>query len=148
MGLREGKFYFESMFNDLWTQTPLHMAGMEFDGEGLAQWINPSYRPSRYDKPSLSNTMKRVYANVYIPCWADTDVDVMELMDDVIEFVETNTKSPYKINSISIIDHGWSPSNKVFGIIMVSIEHTYGYCTFPVDDQLQFTDAFTEAFQI
>ncbi len=150
-GLKAGKFFFDEMFSTLWTQTPVHYAGQGFDAEGMDQWINPTYRPSRRDRPSLSGQVTRTYANIYIPCWAETDVDVMGLMDDVIEFVETNTVSPYKINNISIIDHGFDDSNKVFGIIMVSIEHYQGICVVQppaAHTRLEFSDAFTIGFQI
>ena len=126
--MKQGKFYFDNMFSTLWTQTPVHYAGMDFDASGMPQWINPTYRPSRQEKASISNGVTRTYANVYIPCWADTDVDVMDLMDDVIKFVDSNTVSPFKITNTSIIDHGWDDSNKVFGIVMISIEHIDGTC--------------------
>ena len=129
MSLKSGKYFFDNMFSTLWTQTPIHYAGCEFDAEGMAQWVNPVYTPSRQEKASLSNKVTRTYANIYIPCWADNDVDVMGLMDDVIDFIETNTVSPYKINSVQVIDHGFDDSNKVFGIIMVGIEHISGDCT-------------------
>ncbi len=125
---KAGKFYFDKMFVDNWTLTPVHYAGEEFDGTGKDRWVNPSYKPTSRGSASLSKDVKRVEANLFVPCWGETDVEVMELLDEVIDFVEAHTKSPYTILNTSVIDHGWHDTNKVFGILMFSIEGIIGDC--------------------
>ena len=128
---KDGKFYFENMFSTLWVDTPVHYAGEEFDSASLDEWINPRYTPSSMANISLSKTADITYANLFIPCWAKNDVDVMGLTDNVIEFVKEHISQPYNIKGIDIIDHGWNETNKVFTVIMVRIEHRGGACINP-----------------
>ena len=123
------KYYFEDMFNTGWTDTPIHFGGQEFDAPStFAEWINLVYTPQRSERGSISDNLSIIYGTVYISCWAEDDVDVMGLTDDVIAFVEEALASPHKILKTTIIDHGWNTANKSYTIIALNIQSTLNEC--------------------
>ncbi|RLA73554.1 MAG: hypothetical protein DRG30_06150 [Epsilonproteobacteria bacterium] len=126
---KDVKFYFESMFATKWAITPIHYAGQEFDAIGIDKWINISYNPQRSESCSVSGNSFYIYGTLYIPCWADNDVDVMELTDAVIKFIGDNIETPYKITNTSIIDHGWNDASKSYTIISIGIKNLIENCS-------------------
>ena len=125
---KDGKFFFDEMFVSKWTRTPVHYAGQEFDGKGKTEWVNPSFSPTSRANASLAKSVKQINANIFVACWAETDVDVMDLMDEVSDFMDTNAGPAYQILNTAVVDHGWHESNKVFGILMFTITYKVGTC--------------------
>jgi hypothetical protein len=131
--LKATKFYFDNLFQTLWTTTPIQYAGQEFDGHGLDQWVNIVYKPLRSSPASISGTAAYNYGQLYIVCWAENDVDVMGLGDNIVEFMQTEVDNRrFKINGYSVIDHGWDDSNKVFLMFSFQMQEMVGYCAKPV----------------
>ena len=129
MTLKETKFYFENLFSTLWTDTPIHYAGVNFDGAQQSKWINPVYKPMRSRNNGFSSNTFVALSQLYIVCWADHDIDAMELSDNVITFVnESVDKTQFKSRGYEIVDHGWDDSNKVFVMLSFSYEQLVGTC--------------------
>lgn len=129
MNLRETKLYFETLFNSFWTGTPIHYAGMEFDGTKHVSWINPVYKPLRSTSNGVSGNTSVELGQLYVVCWADYDSDAMKLSDDVVDFLKTNiNKAQFRSRGYEIIDHGWDESNKVFIMLSFTYEQLSGSC--------------------
>ncbi len=129
MNFQAAKFYFEDMFKNVWTTTPIHFAGQEFSGEGISKWVNPVYSPRNMTNAGISNTVNKNFGVVYVACWADNDVDAMGLGDLVVDFMKSQVNSQYRIQAINVDDHGWQSSNKVYMILSFSIEYLGGECS-------------------
>jgi len=116
MGLRENKLYFEQIFFNGWTATPIHYAGQEFKIDGIDSWINPVYNPLTARLSGLSkfgNFSERGMVDVV--CWAKTEADAMQLADDVIAFFGDNVDATkFKLGGYSVQDRGWTDSNMVY----------------------------------
>ncbi len=123
------KYYFENLFSTLWTDTPIHYAGQEFNGDGVEKWVNPFYTPRGGSNFGVSNEASVGMGVLYVACWTDNDTDCMELADDIVAFVNTNIdNTSYKIGRFEIDDHGWNESSKVFMIVNFAIETVDGVC--------------------
>ena len=126
--LKETKFYFENLFATLWTNTPIHYAGQEFDATGIQRWINPTVTPVRNTFNGLGQR-KLFEFNLYIPCWAENDVESMQLADEIALFVKDNVDgSLYHSNGYDVIDHGWQDSNQVFTVLSFRFKSFDGQC--------------------
>lgn len=129
MSIKETKIYFETLFASDWTDTDIHYAGQEFDGPTRDKWINPVYKPLRSRNSGVSDTTTIDMGQLYIVCWAEIDLEVMELADDVINFISENLdKQQYREKGYEIIDHGWGDSNKVFVVLSFTFEKFNGTC--------------------
>ncbi len=128
MNFQAAKFYFEDMFKNVWTTTPIHFAGQEFSGEGISKWVNPVYSPRSMTHSGLSLTANYNYGSLYVACWADTDVDAMALGDEIVDFIKNTTDPFFKVKNINVDDHGWQSSNKVYMILSFTIEYYVGNC--------------------
>lgn len=122
--LKETKKYFEDLFNDNWTATPIHFGGQEFNAENIPQWINPTVQPLRNTATGINGSMMYSFF-VYVVCWAETDVDCMDLADSVAGFMSANIGDDYSTVGYNIIDHGWQDSNSVFTVMSFECK-TYG----------------------
>ena len=124
--LKEAKIYFDQTFKDEWCGTKIHYAGEEFDNTGLESWINISLEPvSNRGSVSGSNEYNFTF---YVICWGDTEIDVMELGDDVAGFVKTNIVSSYMNNGYEIVDREWDRSNYVFMVMAFRFKTYSGDC--------------------
>ena len=114
MSFKQTKFDFESMFSLLWTKTPVHFAGQELNARGLAEWVNPYFTPLSGSNVGLGGAVQH-RSMFNIVCWAESDVDVMDLSDEVREFVVANVDGDvYRLTGYEVSDHGWQESNKVY----------------------------------
>jgi len=130
MSMKETKFYFEDMFLKEWCDTPVHFVGQDFDASAHAKWVNPVYKPLRSTSNGISGESSIELGQLYIVCWADVDVEVMELADDIITFIHANLdKLAYQARGYEIIDHGWDDTNKVFVVLSFTFEHFAGSCS-------------------
>jgi hypothetical protein len=118
---KETKIYFDTMFDTLWTATPIHYAGQEFDSKGISEWVNPVYIPaSGYHVDLCSRTLNTGY--LHCTCWADNQMSSLELSDELIGFIQTNTDANrYRITGFQINDNGWN-GKKAFLLISFNIE--------------------------
>jgi len=122
------KFYFESMFHDLWKTTPIHYMYQEFKAP-KDSWINVVYQPLRLGSGSLSRTTGEVESALSIVCWANNDVEVLTLVDDLVTFLETNNQHQlYQIGDMQVIDQGVDDSNKAFIYLHFSVTNKVGAC--------------------
>ena len=129
MNLKETKYYFEDIFSRLWSETPVHYAGMDFDATKQPKWINPVYKPLRSTNNGISIETRVDLGQLYVVCWADYDVDAMELSDNLIDFLDENVdKTLFRSRGYEVIDHGWDDSNKVFVLLSITYEHFVGSC--------------------
>lgn len=120
--LQQTKFYFENLLQGLWTNTPIHFSGQEFNEKGISKWINPHYTPRGGETTGL-DALTTNEGMLYISCWADTDVDAMALGDEIIDFINTNIdRNSYRIRRYEVADHGYTESNKVYAIIGFNIQ--------------------------
>ena len=125
--MKETKLYFETLFSAGWSLTPIHYAGQEFDQEGTKRWVNPVYTPLRTDNSGISETGRRAYGLFNVICWAENDVEAMDLADSVVEFMDANVETnQYSLNGYTIEDHGWHKTNKVY--IYLSFKTTFYLC--------------------
>ncbi len=129
MNLKETKYYFEDMFSSYWTETPIHFAGMEFDGSQHDRWVNPVYKPLRSRSNGISTSTDINMGQFYVVCWGESDIDAMELSDTTIEFMADKLDTTkFRSRGYEIIDHGWDNSNKVFVMLSFAIEQFEGVC--------------------
>ena len=129
MNLKETKFYFENIFSTLWADTPVHYAGMDFDATKQQKWINPVYKPLRSVPNGVSVDTSIEIGQLYIVCWANSDVEAMDLADTIIDFVDDKVdKTLFRARGHYIIDHGWDDSDKVFIVISFTFEQFSGTC--------------------
>ncbi len=126
--LQATKYYFDELFMSSWTSTPVHYAGQEFNAKEVPQWVNPFYAPKYGDKKGLSNTLSSNYGNLYVACWAETDVEVMAIADDVVAFLNNIVNKEYRVKKYEISDHGWQESNQVYIMLTFSLEVLDGAC--------------------
>jgi len=132
--LKDIKFYFENLFETKWTETSIHFAGQEFDPTalGLKKWINPYYSPLRNKDFGLGGGAKRYIGDLFIVCWEENDVLVMDLADKVSTFIENEVdRKLFKFNGYDVVDHGWDNTNKAFIILSFSMETVRGACLPP-----------------
>ena len=131
MTLRESKEYFEYIFFNNWTQSPIHYAGEEFKNKGLKTWVNPMYHAGR-GKLTLGGSVKNTGV-LNVICWADTDAEALEVADDVIAMilskVDTNL---FSISKYEIPDEGWDDSNRNYVFVSFDMTHYAGTC-FPTN---------------
>ena len=119
--LRQTKLFFEKMFFEEWSSTPIHYAGQEFNSKGIGKWINPYYSPRYVGTPGFGSNIQNGYLNVI--CWATDDASSMELADEIIEFVTSkNENNLYIIKDVNIDDHGWVDANSVFTFVSFYVE--------------------------
>ena len=112
--LKQTKYYFDDMFSSNWTSTPIHFAGQEFDNNNIPSWINVSYTPVRSTATGLGNS-NRTIGSVTVVCWDTNDVGVMELADEVIDFMKDNVEqNSYSLRGYDVDDHAWHTSNSVY----------------------------------
>ena len=117
------------MFSSDWNETDIHFVGQDFDGSQHDTWINPVYKPLRSTPNGVSTSTSIDMGQLYIVCWAETDIDAMELTDTVIAFVGDNMdKTLFRARGHDIIDHGWDDSNKVFVMLSFTFEQFSGTC--------------------
>ena len=129
MSLKETKFYFEDLFNKEWDCTPIHFVGSEFDGSEHEKWINIVYKPLGGSHDNLGNSAYKSMNQLYIVCWAENDVQGMDLADDVVTFVDEHVDaSLYRQRGYDVIDHGFDESNKVFLLLSFTFEQRIGTC--------------------
>ena len=125
---KDTKFYFESMFQSFWTTTPIHYMYQEFKAP-KDSWINVVYQPLRLGSGSLSRTTGDVDSNLSIVCWANNDVEVLTLVDDIITFLEDNNEHDlYHIGDMQVIDQGVDDSNKAFIYLSFAVSNKVGAC--------------------
>jgi len=119
---KDTKFYFEDMFQTLWFETPIHYAGQEFDGSDIQHWVNPFYQPTYGSNTDLCSTTLNS-GNLHVACWGDSDIEAMDLADNIVSFIMENTdKTKYRIKRFEMSDHGWNDSNKVYVVITFTVE--------------------------
>jgi len=129
MNLKETKYYFENIFNSSWNKTPVHYAGMTFDGSKQSQWVNPIYKPMRNRSNGINDDTTVALGQLYVVCWADYDIDAMTLSDDVIAFLKEEVDgSLFRSRGYEVVDHGWDDSDKVFMLLSFTYEHFVGEC--------------------
>lgn len=129
MNLRETKFYFENIFSTLWLETPVHYAGQDFDGAKHDAWVNPVYTPSHSIPNGISTTSNVQVGRLYIVCWAEEDVSVMDLVDVAVDFINTKVdKQLFRHRGYDVIDRGWDDSDKVFVVLAFTFEQLTGIC--------------------
>lgn len=126
-GLKETKFYFETLFAENWSTTPIHFVGQDFNQDDTPRWINPFYTPSYSQAKGLGDLTSN-YGVVRIACWAENDVEAMGLADVMITFMSENTSNAYRVAKYTIDDHGWHKSDKVFVIVSFNVEILEGIC--------------------
>jgi len=125
---KEIKHYFETLFSLHWQTTPIHYMYQEFKGEH-EKWINLIYHPSMITSKSISKDISTVTSELSVVCWAENDVDALELADDVIEFMDLRVdRNLFKMNSGEVIDQGVEGSNKVFIYILFNFTSKAGVC--------------------
>ena len=129
--LKATKFYFEKMFLDKWTDTPIHFVGQEFDATGKTTWINPMFAPLSGTLAALSGRRTKMEGSLNVICWASNDVDVFELGDKIIDFIHNNAKE-FNVNGFEINDHQWDNSNMVYLYLTFNIKYYAGDCVEPV----------------
>ena len=113
--MKDIKQYFERLFNDSWLLTPIHFAGQEFDQDKTVRWINPVYTPQGTANSGVSKDARRVSSTISIICWAENDLEVMALADEVVAFMENNVEAnAYSLRGYNVEDHAWHKSNKVY----------------------------------
>ena len=123
------KFYFENMFATLWATTPIHFMYQEFKQPTKASWINLIYHPSRITSASLSRGNSMVSSTLGVVCWAENDVEVLDLLDNVVKFIEENNDHQlFQFGDVQIIDQGVDGSNKAFVYLHFSVESMAGVC--------------------
>lgn len=119
---KETKLYIDTLFKDEWCETPIHYAGEEFDSANIDKWVNPFYQPTYGSHVDMCSTTL-IVGNLFVGCWATTDVDALELADDIIAFINTNIDSAlYRVRRFEVADHNWNESNQVYVLITFSIE--------------------------
>ena len=129
MNLQETKKYFETIFAEDWSITDVHFVGQEFDGSEHDAWVNPVYKPLRSTTNGVSTSTSIDMGQLYIVCWANSDVEVMELTDTVVAFIADKVdKSLFRSRGHDIIDHGWDDSDKVFTMLSFTFEQFSGSC--------------------
>ena len=125
--LKATKYYFENMFATKWNTTPVHYVGQEFDQDGTNKWVNPFYTPSRSENSGISGLTKN-YGSLQVACWAESDVNAMDLADDIITFITDNTGVEYRLFDYVVEDHGFHKTNKVYVIVSFRLEIFEGIC--------------------
>lgn len=127
MSLKETKKYFENLFNDNWHETPIHFIGEDFDKDRGEEWINPVYSPSSSDSVSVSNDGRKSYGTLAVICWAKNDLNVMDLADRVVGFMEDNVEgNQYSLKGYNVEDHAYHEANKVY--VYLSFTVTSYFC--------------------
>lgn len=129
--LKNIKYYFENLFATKWTDTSIHFAGQEFDPKklGVTSWVNPYYSPTRRRNFGLGNGGKVYYGDLFVVCWHENDVEVMELGDKVADFMDNKVdKNLFKIKGYDVVDHGWDTTNKPFILMSFTLETVRGVC--------------------
>ncbi len=129
--LKNIKFYFENLFATKWTETSIHFAGQEFDPQalGISSWVNPYYTPTRRRNFGLGGGGKIYYGDLYITCWDDNDVKVMELGDKIADFIDSSVdRGLFKLQGYDVVDHGWDTTNKAFVLLSFKFETIRGTC--------------------
>jgi len=129
--LKDIKFYFENLFATKWKGTSIHFGGQEFDPKalGIKKWVNPYYSPLRNKNFGLGDGAKIYFGDLYITCWEDNDVLVMELADEVSSFIEEEVdKTLFRFNGYEVVDHGWDSTNKAFILLSFSTQTIRGKC--------------------
>jgi hypothetical protein len=125
--LRATKLYFEKLFADNWTQTPIHFAGQEFRPSSEGEWVNVVYTPLSGRPLSLSKEPAISTGILTVICWAESDANAMALADDIIAFVSLNAGA-YKMNNYEVTDHVWHDANQVYLYLTFTVESYDGQC--------------------
>ena len=125
--LKAAKFYFEKLFMDNWTDSPIHFVGQEFDSTGIPSWINPHFIPRSGTLAALSGKRTRLDAALDVVCWASNDVEALDLTDKVIDFVATQAKD-FSVTKFEINDNGWDNSNMVYVLLTFKLKYYAGDC--------------------
>ncbi len=126
---KQGKYFFEDLFLVNWTQTPIHFAGQDFDGNGIPEWINVVFTPYQSANNGIGSQVKKLYATVTVTGWAENDVNVMQLGDQISAFVDEGVlNSEYTIKQTNLLDHGWDESGKAYLITQFTVEFYAGVC--------------------
>ena len=131
MGYKKAKFDFEKMFQDNWFDTPVHYAGQEFKADGIPRWVNPFYAPSSTYNRSITKDNFIRYGMLNVVCWAENDVEVFGLADDVTAMIQREISKDYSIRSFEMADHGWNESNSAFALLLFQVEYYESPCITP-----------------
>ena len=129
--IRETKEYFETLFFNEWTKTPIHFAGQEDLTPKPPMWVAPYYEPSRTEASGMSIYSAVHYGSLLVACWGDDEGEAMLLADDIATFIHSEVdRSLVKIKfGYSILDHGWDASNKVYVLVSFNVSVRCGTCT-------------------
>lgn len=123
------KFYYETMFASKWVNTPIHYMYQEFKQPKNLSWINVIYHPSRVSSGSLARESSMVESSLGVVCWAENDVEVLDLADSVVAFLEDNNEHDlFHLGDIQVIDQGLDQSNKAFIYMHFTISNRTGAC--------------------
>ena len=106
------KAYFETLFKDNWTSTPVHYAGQEFSADTLDRWVNVIYKPLGGENTAYTGASMLINGTLTVICWAENDVEAMKLGDEVVAFV--SAQKEFTMRMFEVNDHGWNESGSVY----------------------------------
>ena len=78
---------------------------------------------------SKVNLEEEVNKYITVPVFAENDVNVMQLGDQISAFVDEGVlNSEYTIKQTNLLDHGWDESGKAYLITQFTVEFYAGVC--------------------
>jgi hypothetical protein len=81
MSIVELKQGISSFFHTSWTETPIHWYGLEFEIEGLSEWIRISIEPTSSANSDISGVGYKQNAIINIEIYCDKENRTFEIYD-------------------------------------------------------------------
>lgn len=125
---KETKQLIDNTFIDNWTLTPIHYAGAKFNSKNIDEWVNIVYEPRGGALTGLNGTSTSTRGVIYAVCWSETSLNTMELVDNVILFIDRYLDKNIIVRGNEIIDQGYDENNKSFMVVSFPINSYIG-CT-------------------
>lgn len=106
MSIIDFKVGVSQFFHTNWTETTIHWYGLEFDIEGLDEWIYISIEPTSSKNSDISGIGYKENGVINIEIFARNELRTFELYDMISDMVRNNNIGNTYVYSIEIDKKG------------------------------------------
>lgn len=122
MSFLENKKSIEQFIYDNWTYTPIHWSGIDFNIEGLSEWIRIAYVPKNTINRSI-DAEKSEIGSIRIAIFAKIEFRVFELSDLILEMFKNKKIGNNFVKKVIVLSNGQTSDNN-YNYIDIQIEIT------------------------
>lgn len=101
MSLLTNKIDISTLFYNNWNETPIHWYGLEFDINGIDEWIYVSYNPQSDSNITITNDISQEIGTIEIDIFARKENRTLEIYDMIMNLLR---HSRVGSNSVKFVD--------------------------------------------